>query len=152
MIRNMRKEGKIVPSEVTIKLLQQAMQESGNNKFLIDGFPRNEENLAAFENVMNIEPDFVLFFKCSEEERKRRILNRNQGRDDDNIDTILKRFKVYEECTLPIIEYYRSKVKICEIDAERPVQEVFEVISRQLVERISAGTDVEVCGKEDMAV
>ncbi|KAJ4973344.1 hypothetical protein NE237_006518 [Protea cynaroides] len=151
-IRNMRKEGKIVPSEVTIKLLQRAMQESGNNKFLIDGFPRNEENRAAFENIMNIQPDFVFFFKCSEEERKRRILNRNQGRDDDNIDTILKRFKVYEESTLPIIEYYRSKGKICEIDAERPVEEVFEVIYRQLVERMREGTDVEVCRKEEKAV
>lgn len=52
MIQNMIKEGKIVPSEVTIKLLQKAMQESGNDKFLIDGFPRNEENRAAFEKVV----------------------------------------------------------------------------------------------------
>lgn len=52
MIQNMIKEGKIVPSEVTIKLLQRAMQESGNDKFLIDGFPRNEENRAAFEKVV----------------------------------------------------------------------------------------------------
>jgi len=53
MIQNMIKEGKIVPSEVTIKLLQKAMQESGNDKFLIDGFPRNEENRAAFEAVVS---------------------------------------------------------------------------------------------------
>lgn len=53
MISNMIKEGKIVPSEVTIKLLQRAMQESGNDKFLIDGFPRNEENRAAFELVVS---------------------------------------------------------------------------------------------------
>ena len=52
MIQNMIKEGKIVPSEVTIKLLQKAMQENGNDKFLIDGFPRNEENRAAFEKVV----------------------------------------------------------------------------------------------------
>lgn len=54
MIQNMIKEGKIVPSEVTVKLLQRAMQESGNNKFLIDGFPRNEENRAAFEEVVSL--------------------------------------------------------------------------------------------------
>lgn len=48
----MIKEGKIVPSEVTIKLLKQAMEESANDKFLIDGFPRNEENRAAFESVV----------------------------------------------------------------------------------------------------
>lgn len=54
MIQNMIKEGKIVPSEVTIKLLQKAMEESGNDKFLIDGFPRNEENRAAFEAVVSL--------------------------------------------------------------------------------------------------
>ncbi|KAJ6722563.1 NUCLEOTIDE KINASE [Salix koriyanagi] len=95
MIQDMIKEGKIVPSEVTIKLLQKAMQDSGNDKFLIDGFPRNEENRAAFEAVTKIEPAFVLFFDCSEEEMEKRILSRNQGREDDNIETIRKRFKVF---------------------------------------------------------
>lgn len=52
MIQNMIKEGKIVPAEVTIKLLQRAMIENENHKFLIDGFPRNEENRAAFERVV----------------------------------------------------------------------------------------------------
>lgn len=120
MIQNMIKEGKIVPSEVTIKLLQKAMLESGNDKFLIDGFPRNEENRAAFELVVSflfylvlkilltyiyyyinnslnlgrllliaanvlvlqtqIEPEFVLFFDCSEEEMEKRLLGRNQVR------------------------------------------------------------------------
>jgi UMP-CMP kinase len=57
MIENMIKEGKIVPSEVTIKLLQEAMIKNENDKFLIDGFPRNEENRAAFENVVS--PSFL---------------------------------------------------------------------------------------------
>lgn len=52
MIQNMIKDGKIIPSELTIKLLQKAMLESVNNKFLIDGFLRNEESHAAFEKVV----------------------------------------------------------------------------------------------------
>ncbi|XP_020577760.1 UMP-CMP kinase 3-like isoform X2 [Phalaenopsis equestris] len=78
MIQNMIKEGKIVPSEVTIKLLEKAMLENGNDKFLIDGFPRNEENRAAFEEVTKIGPEFVLFFDCPVEEMERRLLGRNQ--------------------------------------------------------------------------
>ncbi|XP_034709875.1 UMP-CMP kinase 4-like isoform X1 [Vitis riparia] len=123
-----KKEGKIVPSEVTVKLLQQAMQGSTNNKFLIDGFPRNEENRTAFENIMKVEPDFVLFFYCSQEELTRRILNRNQGRVDDNIQAIPKRFQVYFESTLPVIDYYSSKRKVQKIDAERSIEEVFEAV------------------------
>ncbi|KAJ0532669.1 putative UMP/CMP kinase [Helianthus annuus] len=56
----MIKEGKIVPSEVTIKLLEKAILENENDKFLIDGFPRNEETRAAFEAVVACE----LFFVC----------------------------------------------------------------------------------------
>jgi len=128
MIQNMIKEGKIVPSEVTIKLLQRAIQEDGNDKFLIDGFPRNEENRAAFESVTGIVPEFVLFFDCPKEEMERRLLGRNQGRDDDNIETIRKRFNVYLESSLPVIEYYNSKGKVRKIDAAKPVEEVFEAV------------------------
>lgn len=106
MIQQYKKEGKIVSSEVTIKLLWNAMQNSKNKKFVIDGFPRNEENRAAFENIVRpkyftnlslnfivllwifiwietilqiqLEPDFVLFFDCPEEELIKRLLNRNQ--------------------------------------------------------------------------
>uniref|UniRef100_A0A0D9VLS3 UMP-CMP kinase n=2 Tax=Leersia perrieri TaxID=77586 RepID=A0A0D9VLS3_9ORYZ len=126
MIENMIKEGKIVPSEVTIKLLQEAMIKSENDKFLIDGFPRNEENRAAFENVTKISPAFVLFFDCSEEEMERRLLGRNQGRVDDNIETIRKRFKVFVESSLPVIEHYNANDKVKKIDAAKPIPEVFE--------------------------
>ncbi|KAH7287885.1 hypothetical protein KP509_31G002000 [Ceratopteris richardii] len=125
MIQNMIKEGKIVPSEVTVKLLQNAMERSGNDKFLIDGFPRNEENRAAFELVTGITPEFILFFDCPEEEMERRLLGRNQGRVDDNIETIRKRFKVFIESSLPVISYYDAIGKVRKIDAARTVEEVF---------------------------
>jgi UMP-CMP kinase len=54
MIQSMIAEGRIVPSEITVKLLCKAMEESGNDKFLIDGFPRNEENRNVFENVVRV--------------------------------------------------------------------------------------------------
>ncbi|CAH1441032.1 unnamed protein product [Lactuca virosa] len=128
MIQNMISEGIIVPSEVTIKLLEKAIMENENDKFLIDGFPRNEENRAAFESVTGIIPEFVLFFDCSEEEMEKRLLGRNQGRVDDNIETIRKRFKVFVDSSLAVIEYYNSKGKVKKIDAGKPVGEVFEAV------------------------
>lgn len=58
MILETIREGKIVPSEVTIKLIEKEMESSKNNKFLIDGFPRTEENRIAFERVVS---NFNLF-------------------------------------------------------------------------------------------
>ena len=39
-VAEMIKQGQIVPSEVTVNLLLDAMRASGKGKFLIDGFPR----------------------------------------------------------------------------------------------------------------
>ncbi|KAF3445323.1 hypothetical protein FNV43_RR10499 [Rhamnella rubrinervis] len=66
-----------------------------------------------------IEPAFVLFFDCAEEEMEKRLL----GREDDNIETIRKRFKVFLESSLPVIQHYESKGKV-----RRPVEEVFESV------------------------
>lgn len=59
------KEGKLVPTEVTVKLLRQAMQESSNDKFLIDGFPRAIDQAETFEKDVK-PPALVLFFDCPE--------------------------------------------------------------------------------------
>lgn len=55
MIEDCKKEGKLVPSDLVVKLLQQAMQRSQNKKFVIDGFPRNEENRAAAESFVGLQ-------------------------------------------------------------------------------------------------
>jgi len=52
MIKGMIKEGKLVPSETTVKLILKAISESSNNKFLIDGFPRNDENREVWDRVV----------------------------------------------------------------------------------------------------
>ena len=47
------------------------MIKSGCNKFLVDGFPRNEDNWQGWDNHMNGKADvkFCLFFECPEEVR-----------------------------------------------------------------------------------
>lgn len=59
MILDIIKEGKIVPSQVTVKLIQGAIQSSENDKFLIDGFPRCDENRVAFERAVSFFRYFV---------------------------------------------------------------------------------------------
>lgn len=52
MINTNIKEGKIVPAEVTVGLLRTAMEKSGATKFLIDGFPRDADNLSCWQEQM----------------------------------------------------------------------------------------------------
>ncbi|XP_022985501.1 UMP-CMP kinase-like isoform X2 [Cucurbita maxima] len=128
MILNTIKEGKIVPSELTIKLIQKEMESSDNYKFLIDGFPRSEDNRKAFEQIFGAEPDNVLFFDCPEDEMVKRVLNRNQGRVDDNIDTIKKRLKVFTALNLPVVNYYLEKGKLYKINGVGTVDEIYKQV------------------------
>lgn len=48
------KEGKLVPMEVTIGLLKDAMVKSGGSVFLIDGFPRALDQAEAFESQVRL--------------------------------------------------------------------------------------------------
>jgi UMP-CMP kinase len=134
MISNMIKNGQIVPSIVTVGLLAKAMEKSGGKKFLIDGFPRNEENNGRWEAEMSDKARvaLVLFFDCPEKVMEERLLKRGQssGRSDDNIESIRKRFQTYLRSTIPIIEYYDKKGIVEKIRGDRPVEEVWEDVKR----------------------
>ncbi|XP_062849847.1 UMP-CMP kinase [Trichomycterus rosablanca] len=128
------KEGKIVPVEITINLLRKAMEETMKTdekkyRFLIDGFPRNEDNLQGWAKVMDGKADvkFVLFFDCSNKVCIDRCLERGKssGRTDDNKESLQKRIQTYLQSTRPIVDQYEKLGKVRTIDASRSVDEVF---------------------------
>ncbi|XP_061789985.1 UMP-CMP kinase isoform X1 [Nerophis lumbriciformis] len=134
LISSFIREGKIVPVEITINLLRKAMQETMQKdeqkyRFLIDGFPRNEDNLQGWKSVMDGKADvrFVLFFDCSNEVCITRCLERGKssGRTDDNRESLEKRIQTYLLSTRPIIELYEKDGKVRCVDASHSVEEVF---------------------------
>lgn len=135
LIANYIKEGKIVPVEITISLLGKAMEETMEKdekkcSFLIDGFPRNEDNLEGWKRVMTGKADvkFVLFFDCNNEICIDRCLERGRssGRTDDNRESLEKRIQTYQQSTRPIIELYEKEGKVRTVDASQTVEKVFE--------------------------
>lgn len=82
MIEEYIKEGKIVPVEVTVKLLMDAIEASGGQRFLVDGFPRNANNLAGWHRVVGDSLDVagVLLYDCPEEVMEARLLERGPRR------------------------------------------------------------------------
>ncbi len=134
LIETYIREGNIVPVEVTCSLLKRAMQEGGweNAKFLVDGFPRNLDNLQGWGRMMGdtVDERFCLVFECPEEVMEKRLMARGQtsGRSDDNLATIRKRFRVYMESTMPIIEQFRSQGKLRLVRGDRSVDEVWQEV------------------------
>ena len=134
MINTFIKEGKIVPAEITVNLLRTAMEKSGGNQFLIDGFPRDMDNLKCWTTQMSDVADvkFLLFLDCPQEIMLGRLLERGKssGRVDDNEESIRKRFKVYEDSTRPIINYFKSIDKVRSVDSNRHLDDVFTDVSK----------------------
>ncbi len=49
-------------------------------------------------------------------------------RKDDTPEGIRQRLELYQERTFPVVEYYRQKQKLIEIDGEQPIEKVFKDI------------------------
>ena len=134
LIDSYLKEGKIVPVKVTLDLLKSAMQSSQSNRFLVDGFPRNWDNIEGWESCMttSCDIDAVLFIDCPEQVLEERILSRGltSGRNDDNLETAKKRFRTFQESTLPILSYYENNKKLVKIRGDRDRNDVFQDIKR----------------------
>ncbi|XP_067678842.1 UMP-CMP kinase-like [Haliotis asinina] len=123
------RNGTIVPVEITCSLLHRAMKESSNQNFLIDGFPRNKDNLDGWNREMSALTEIkrVLFFNCSDSVCIQRCLNRGKtsGRSDDNEESLKKRINTYRESTLPVIEHYCNLELVSEIQADKTQEDVW---------------------------
>lgn len=156
LIRDYIKDGLIVPMEVTVQLLENAMTEAINNsknknkdgsdksggRFLIDGFPRKMDQAHKFEETV-CPAKTVLFFDCPEKEMEARLLERGKtsGRSDDNAESIRKRFRTFVETSMPVVDYYEKQGKVVKVEATSSPDEVFASTKKLLVEKLGASLE-----------
>ncbi|KAG0249898.1 hypothetical protein BG011_008839 [Mortierella polycephala] len=126
LIKTYIREGKIVPMEVTIALLENEMLASGQTRFLIDGFPRKMDQAMKFEETV-VPSKFTLYFECPEEVMLKRLMKRGEtsGRADDNIESIKKRFRVFTQTSYPVIEHYGKSGKVHTVSCVDSPEDVY---------------------------
>ncbi len=155
-------EGKLVPDEITVRLLKETMEKitrtTGKQNFLLDGFPRSFGNLAAWLGSDNVSGDpelelrksistesvielpKMLFFECPLAELERRVMGRSAhtGRSDDNLESLRQRFATFKAETLPMVEYFKKLEKYIEIDTSQDRQLVYRTVCEQLAPHTDA--------------
>lgn len=107
--------GQLVPDHLIVQLLSEWMErQADSNGIIFDGFPRTTKQAIALKEMLNKKgQDVDLMFSL--EVPRVEILNRLQkrgkdsGRSDDNLATIEKRIKIYEEVTAPVIDFYKKE-------------------------------------------
>ncbi len=136
-IANKMKEGALISSDTVMRVLKSYIINSENKKILLDGYPRSKENMDIWEREMrgNVNVLGALYFEVSNEEMKKRILGRNEGRADDNEETINKRLATFEKETKPIVQEFESKKILIKIDGMKSVDDITKDVSEQFNQR-----------------
>ncbi|GMM27845.1 bifunctional uridylate/adenylate kinase [Martiniozyma asiatica (nom. inval.)] len=139
LIENYIKEGLIVPQEITIKLLENAIVDaynSGKRQFLIDGFPRKMDQALTFQNSVSSAKG-VLYFDCPEAVMLKRLLKRGEssGRSDDNLESIKKRFRTFIETSMPVVDMFEEEGKVVNVSCDQPVDAVYDKVVADLKKR-----------------
>jgi UMP-CMP kinase len=130
-------KGLMVPGDLVINLVKKAMKDAGwaSKKFLIDGFPRNEENCEGWKRVMGDEAqvECVLYLNCPEATMVERVVGRAKdagagARKDDTAECMVMRYQVFMKDSEPIVEKYRKLNMVKEIDASYNAKQVFDYV------------------------
>lgn len=127
--------GQLVPDEVIVSMISKRIDEPDCKKgFILDGFPRNVPQAEALDAMLaekGVSIEHVILFEVDEDAMVDRILKRaaEEGRSDDNEETLRKRLQVYTDQTAPIIPYYRDKGALKTIDGMAGMDEVTREIS-----------------------
>jgi len=109
--------GNLIPDAQMIQLLQNyiANLPAGCKGVIFDGFPRTVDQAYALTEMLdqhNMDA-YMLDLYAEEDVIIERLLNRGKtgGRADDNLETIKKRLRIYNETTRPISDYYLRRHK-----------------------------------------
>ncbi len=138
MAKSFIDKGLLVPDSVIFKNLYYRATSHKNPKgFIFDGFPRTINQADVLDKVLNKKEcpvAMVLFLDVTEKESFNRIMYRSQrsGRADDTEEIIWKRIAVYHEQTKPLLNYYQKQNKLITINGMGTIEEVFELISKEI--------------------
>ncbi len=122
--------GLLIPDKETIQIVNEYLSRKEYQKgYILDGFPRNIYQAKKFTN--NI--DNVIYLKVSDKESLWRISGRvDEGRADDTVHAVKKRIDIFHKHTEPVLDYYRKKDLLKEIDGTKTIKQVNELILKSI--------------------
>ena len=159
-VKSILDSGELVPDDLTVELVRDRLsREDAGQGFILDGFPRTLPQADALSEFARL--DAVVNFVLDDDEVVRRLSGRRvhpgsgrtyhvifhpprvEGKDDatgedlvqredDRESSIQNRLRVYRKQTEPLIEYYRSRRSLHDLDAAPAPEAVFTALSALL--------------------
>ena len=131
-VREIMESGGYVSDEITNEIVKDRLaQPDCQEGFLLDGYPRTLQQVQTLDDYLaeaNRPLDAVISLLADTDEVVARLLRRAaiDGRSDDNEETIRVRLQVYAEQTEPLLDVYRSRGLLVEVNGLGEIDEVSE--------------------------
>ena len=126
--------GEYVPDQITNLMVRNRIDDpDAVSGFLLDGYPRTLQQVETLDAALaesGKSLDAVVSLVADIDEVVARLLKRaeSSGRSDDNEETIRVRQQVYATETAPLLDLYRDRGLLVEVDGLGPIDEVSERI------------------------
>ena len=127
-------KGELVPLEIVLNTILNAIKNAPKDVVIIDGFPRSVEQMVEFDKLLQNEDEIkllsVIEARVSEDVAKQRILGRaaeaaeGEQRSDDNEEVFYNRMRIYNEPLKEIQDFYTNRGLLKVIDAERELEPI----------------------------
>lgn len=124
-IAAIQKSGNLVSDTIALDVLKRRLaKDDVAQGFILDGYPRNEEQFRAFDACM--QPTHVIVINVPRAVSLARLASRAalEGRVDDTEEAISRRLAIYEQDTKPMIDHYRARGVVHDVDGTGTVEEV----------------------------
>jgi len=132
-VASYQKSGDLVPDQIVLALLIPVVVGAAERGgYILDGFPRTvPQAIQAFDvaRQLDVTLDATVYLYVPEPVLMERLLAR--ARADDSAEVIRHRLQVFTETTSPLIDYYRDRGILVEVDGNQAPESITaEVISR----------------------
>jgi adenylate kinase len=123
-------KGELVPDSLILDMIRARLgQPDASKGWILDGFPRNVSQAEFLDRLLaeiSQNYDLAINLDVPQDRLVERLLNRAtiQNRPDDTEDVIRRRLVVYDEQTMPLIDYYRHKGVYREVNGDQDLEAV----------------------------
>ncbi|EKD85983.1 MAG: hypothetical protein ACD_37C00542G0002 [uncultured bacterium] len=128
-LKEVMNSGALIPDDTTLEIVSEYLKRPEYEKgYIMDGFPRTSAQAEAFANGI----DKVIYLNVPDKEALWRLSYRTDQREDDTLVALRKRIELFHEVTEPVIEHYRKKGQLVEINGENSIEQITEEILRSI--------------------
>jgi len=132
-IKETMNAGYLIPDEKTMEIVSEYLHRPEYEKgYILDGFPRTTHQAEKFENGV----DHVFYLKVSDKEALWRLsyraMSEEEGREDDTLKAIRKRIELFHKLTEPVLEHYKEKHKLVEVNGEEEIEKIHKEIMNHI--------------------